>query len=152
MNKIWLGIAVLALVIIAAVWLIMAPAPSPSSTNTTQSGKIVPVWKFTDKGEDPSTHAQMTMVTLTLGETTYDAGTYSGTCAEIGADGGVDGKGLVEGEVSGVQCWFAGGGDEIGLFEQNGTLTLKKGQLEEPQGEGISGFRGNFTTIVSIGA
>ncbi len=96
------------------------------------------------------TGAQITKVTLTIGDRTYDAGVYSGSCAEIGAEGGVDGTGLLEGEVSGVQCWFAGGGDEVGIFEEGGTLVIKHGALGEPQGDGSGAFRGNFTAILSL--
>lgn len=117
---------------------------------TQQSGKIVPKWTFETVGTDEASGADRTKVTLTLGDKSYDAGTFNGSCAEIGATGGVDGKGLVAGEVSGVQCWFAGGGDEIGLFEENGQLSLKHGVLEEPQGDGSEGVRGGFKTIVTL--
>ena len=154
MNKkiVWgLGIIILA----GIAWYMWGGAgqkvADTSPDNAPLSGKIVPNWKFESQGVDETIGAERTKVTLILGDTTYDAGTYNGSCAEIGATGGVDGKGLVAGEVSGVQCWFAGGGDEVGLFSKDGTLTLQHGELGEPQGDGTGAFRGNFKTLLTIG-
>ena len=74
----------------------------------------------------------------------YVVGTFEGSCAEIGASGGVDGKGLLAGELAAAQCWFAGGGDEIGVFaHEDGGYQIMVGTLEEPI-EGGAGFRGDF--------
>jgi hypothetical protein len=141
------GIIVLALLISGGYYFYRIHA-QPAAQGTPTSGKIVPVWSFADAGTDSASGAPRTQVRLTLGGTAYDAGSYIGSCAEIGADG-VDGTGLAAGEVSGVQCWFAGGGDEVGLFEEGGSLVLKHGELGEPEAE-TPGFRGNFTTLVAI--
>jgi hypothetical protein len=37
----------------------------------------------------------------------------------------------------------------VGVFEENGALVLKKGELGEPTAE-TEGFRGNFTTITTL--
>lgn len=129
---------------------VAAPATTQNAT-TTQSGKVVPKWTFTDVPQAQESDPPQTKVTLTLGAKTYDAGTYAGSCSEIGANGGVDGKGLVAGELSGVQCWYAGGGDEVGLFaEEDGSMSLKHGDLDEPNGEGYQGLRGNFKALMTL--
>lgn len=143
-------IAILTVVAIGGGYYYYTTKQAPAEVAQQPSGKIVPKWTFENVGTDSASGADRTKVTLTLGDKSYDAGTYNGSCAEIGASGGIDGKGLVEGEVSGVQCWFAGGGDEIGLFEVNGQLSLKHGELEEPQGDGSEGVRGGFKTIVTL--
>lgn len=129
----------------------MAPATTQNATTSAPLGKIVPKWSFTSVPQTDESAPPQTKVTLTLGAKIYDAGTYAGNCSEIGASGGVDGKGLVSGEVSGVQCWFAGGGDEVGLFQAaDGSLTIKHGDLDEPNGEGYTGLRGNFKVLVTL--
>lgn len=105
-------------------------------------------WKFQDAGERDS--IPYTKVSVTVNGKTYEPGTFQGSCAEVGASGGVDGKGLLAGELSAVQCWFAGGGDEVGVFAvEDGGYEIMVGQLGEPQ-EGTEGFRGNFKIQVSI--
>ena len=142
----WIG----AIIIAVGAWYFLANGTGGKMEDAGGSqDKAAYTWQFENLGENPDTHGDMTKVTLTSGGKTYDAGTYQGSCAEIGAQGGVDGTGLVAGEVSGAQCWFAGGGDEIGVFSENGKLVIKRGQLEEPQGEG-GAFRGNFTTLLSL--
>lgn len=108
------------------------------------SGKIGVVWKFEDAGEkDNIPYTQVSLNGKVIG-------TYQGTCAEIGAEGGVDGKGLLAGELSGVQCWFAGGGDEIGLFaKEDGGTEVMVGSLSEPI-EGAPGSRGDFKIRTDI--
>jgi hypothetical protein len=69
-------------------------------------------------------------------------GTFDGLCSVIE-------KPESKNELSAVLCWFAGAGDEIGVFEENGTLVLKRGEIGEPTSES-DGFRGNFTVIAPI--
>lgn len=123
----------------------------PQGTQQAAShGKISINWKFTSAGEKDG--IPYTKVTAVLSFKEYDAGTYAGTCSEIGANNqnGIDGKGLLPGELSGVQCWYAGGGDEVGLFaHEDGGFDLLAGQLGEGE-EGSPFFRGNFKTITTI--
>ena len=123
-----------------------SPATSMTTTATTITTKHSVAWSFTDAGED-SLGNPRTKVTVTLDGKAMDAGTFTGSCSEIGADGfmGFDGKGLMQGEVSGAQCWFAGAGDEIGVFEEGGRLVVKVGEIGEAE-EGAS-FRGNFRVL-----
>jgi hypothetical protein len=105
-------------------------------------------WKFDDAGERE--HIPYTRVSVQVGEEVYDMGEFQGSCSQVGATGGVDGKGLLAGELSAVQCWFAGGGDEIGVFaHEDGGYQIMVGTLEEPI-EGSAGFRGDFEIKVDI--
>lgn len=139
--KIWAGLIVLLLTMAGAVWLIKTPAPSAENTAPT-SGKMVFTWNITELGENPDSGAPRTSVTLTSGGKTYPIGEFDGSCAEI------DGTSwpLVEGEKTGVICWWAGGGREAGVFEENGKMVVKLGSLDEGNAE-IPGFRGDFRTV-----
>lgn len=105
-------------------------------------GEIFISWQFTDAGE--RNHIPYTKVMVFVNGMGQDMGEFEGSCTEIGASGGVDGKGLLAGELSAAQCWFAGGGDEIGVFaHEDGGVDIMVGKLEESI-EGSSGLRGNF--------
>jgi hypothetical protein len=143
MTKIWAAIAVLVLVIAAAVWLILAPAPERSGATAEKRSFT---WNITELGEHASAPGvPRTGVTLTSSGTTYPVGEFDGSCAEI------DGMSwpLAEGEKTGVICWWAGGGSEVGVFEEGGKFVLKVGILEEGSAE-TPGFRGNYETIATI--
>jgi hypothetical protein len=103
-------------------------------------------WRFVSNGFDEQIYGETTNVTLLVGGQSYDAGTYNGSCWELGKDTDP----LLEGEISGIQCWFAGGGDEVGVFAQKGGYVVRHGYLEEPQGDGTPGMRGNFTQLFEI--
>ena len=123
-------------------------ADTASSTPTQpvdSVGKHAVSWKFDSVGEDKTSGAPRSKVTVTWDGVSHDAGTYSGSCAEIDGSNGT----LSEGEVSGALCWFAGAGDEIGVFAENGTFVLKHGEQQEPSADS-QGFRGNFKTLLSL--
>lgn len=104
-------------------------------------------WQFEDNGYDETTLANTTTVYLHTAGRTYDAGTYNGSCWVIGEGNTTE---PLENEISGVQCWFAGGGDEVGVFAEKGRYVVKHGELGEPQGDGTPPFRGNFTAIFAL--
>ncbi len=105
-------------------------------------------WKLTPLAERD--HIPYTKVEVVVDGTLYTVGDYQGSCSELGASGGVDGKGLLAGELSAVQCWFAGGGDEIGVFaHEDGGYQILVGALEESI-EGSAGFRGDFSLNADI--
>jgi hypothetical protein len=100
------------------------------------------VWTFEDGGEKDN--IPYTKVFVTVNGTLHSVGDFQGSCSQITETGGVDGKGLLAGELSAVQCWFAGGGDEIGIFAvETGGLELMVGALSEPI-EDSEAFRGDF--------
>ncbi|KND47539.1 MAG: hypothetical protein AB199_03855 [Parcubacteria bacterium C7867-004] len=79
----------------------------------------------------------------------YDAGTFEGSCWEMDARGGIDGSGLLPGEVAAAQCWFGGAGDEVGVFSTSAGAAIRLGEL----GEGDPThpfFRGNFKVLYTL--
>lgn len=106
------------------------------------------VWNFKDAGETQG--IPYTSVVVVINNKSYDMGKFQGSCSVIGSTGGVDSKGLLAGELSAAQCWFAGGGDEIRVFaHEDGGYDIMVGEL----GEGVDGgafFRGNFKIKQSI--
>lgn len=90
-------------------------------------------WRFVDWSDDEKPQTQVTLVTA--GEA-HTIGTYDGSCAVMEGD-------YLEHEVSKVICWFAGGGHEIGVFEEPGQVVVRVGEVDEGA-SGVPGFRGNF--------
>lgn len=106
------------------------------------------VWRFESAGEIDA--IPYTAVTVVINGTAYGMGKFTGSCSEIGASGGVDGTGLLAGELSAAQCWFAGGGNEIGVFaHEDGGFDIMVGELSEGDAE-TPLFRGDFNVKTSI--
>ncbi len=99
-------------------------------------------WTFTDAGENTAGNPQ-TKVSLN----DRVIGTYEGSCSEIDGSGWT----LLAGEVSGVICWFAGGGKEVGVFalESGDGYEVMEGDLDEGSAE-VAGTRGNFKILFTI--
>ncbi len=110
--------------------------------------KITTTWRMeSTEGSDGMPH---TSVKAVVNGKVHDVGTFTGSCSEIGASGGIDGKGLLAGELSAVQCWFAGGGNEIGVFaHEDGGYEIMVGELGEGDAEHPF-FRGNFKIKTSV--
>ncbi|TSC86542.1 MAG: hypothetical protein G01um10148_528 [Parcubacteria group bacterium Gr01-1014_8] len=108
------------------------------------SGDVI--WVIEAAGEDPESAAPLSSVAIKRGAKTYELGTYAGSCFEID---NVSWK-LYEGELTGVICWFAGGGEELGVFGEGSWLVVKRGQLDEGSAE-TPGVRGNFKQILVLG-
>ncbi len=144
MTKVWTALAVLGLVILAAIWLVVTPAPTENASMDAEG----PVfnWNISEVGESPVVPGMpRSAVSVALSDKTYPLGEFDGSCFEIEGSGWA----LYEGEKSGVICWWAGGGSEVGVFEENGTFVVKRGDLDEGSAE-TPGFRGNFRTILTI--
>lgn len=106
------------------------------------------IWNLEEAGETEG--MPQTKVSVAIDGTTYETGTFTGSCSEISPNGGVDGKGLLVGELSAVQCWFSGGGNEIAVFaHEDGGYDIMVGELGEGE-EGAGVFRGNFVIKNSI--
>lgn len=126
------GILVLIAFILAAVGTIVfwhdtsAPAVSDGAYQ----------WRFVDWGGDEKPQTQ---VSLVYKGHTYTIGTYDGSCAVMQDD-------YLSYEKSKVVCWFAGGGHEVGVFEEPGQTVVRVGDVDEGA-SGIEGFRGNFTLV-----
>ena len=141
-NKILVGVAILIFIVGAVIHYSWRQGAASSVNSAGQ--KVVFKWDFKGLGED-STGMPSTEVTLTMGDKKYPLGKYSGSCAEIDGTSWA----LIEGEKAGVVCWFAGGGEELGIFEEGGKFVVKKGQLDEGTAE-MPGLRGNFKTLVTL--
>ncbi len=100
-------------------------------------------WKFEGEGDDLESGAPLTRVSVTINGVVSDLGLFTGSCSQIANSS----WGLVEGEIDGAICWWAGGGEEIGIFKENDQLVIKKGQLDEGSAE-VAGVRGNFELLI----
>lgn len=118
-------------------------------SSTLATAKTSISWKFTDMDFDAD-NTPHTEVTAVVNEKEYVVGTFAGSCSEIGATGGIDGSGLLAGELSAVQCWHAGTGDEVGVFaHEDGGYQIMVGELGE--GDENSPFvRRNFVVHTDI--
>lgn len=52
-------------------------------------------------------------------------------------------------EISGIGCWYAGSGDDIGVFSKNGKMTIERREIDEGTAE-TGGYIGKFETLISI--
>lgn len=59
---------------------------------------------------------------------TYFSSIYSGNCSIV------DQSNLEVGQISGVTCWWAGGGNKVGVFNEYGVFVLKEGLTDEGSG------------------
>lgn len=109
----------------------------------------VPVynWIVSDSGSKNRAGAPLTNVLLSLNGKESSVGTYEGSCAEIG----VPEWPLLEGEKAGLACWFETAGTEIGVFEEQGRLVLKKALLSVGA-DGSSITRGIFEMVRGLGS
>ncbi len=103
-----------------------------------------PSWEISEVGED-ETGAPLSEVSVTYAGETHAFGTQQGSCFEIAASAWE----LTPGEISGVICWWAGGGVEFGVFVEEGALVVKQGMLDEGTAE-EEGMRGSFKTLLLL--
>lgn len=96
-------------------------------------------WRFLAWGTDAEPRTQ---VTLVEGGKSHTIGTFNGSCAVMEDD-------YLPFEVSKVVCWFAGGGHEVGVFEEPGQVVVRVGEVDEGA-SGVQGFRGNFTLVTTL--
>jgi hypothetical protein len=102
-------------------------------------------WSFSAAGEDERFNAPLTRVMLVWGGNRHDLGVYMGTCAEFDTYN----DDLQDGEITGALCWWAGAGDELGVFYEKDGYVVKRGEQQEPSAED-QGFRGNFTVLKAL--
>ena len=137
-----LKVALMAVVIILAVavgWVWYHNSLSPVVTEPLKEEFS---WSFLDRGVNATSSTPQTDVSLKVAGVPVPLGTYSGNCFSIAGSQWA----LLPNEISGVICYFAGGGQEIGVFEEGGRLVLKLGDVDEGDAEHV-GFRGNFVPL-----
>ncbi len=100
-------------------------------------------WEFIEGSPRPS-GAPTTQVTLSIAGVDVPLGTYVGSCFAIPGSAWE----LLPNEVTGAICYWAGAGKEIGVFEEDGALVLKEGDIDEGSAE-VPGVRGNFVPLTT---
>ena len=145
MKKIIIGIVLLVVLLAGAHYAISINRTAPAETTPATSGKkAVPVisWQFKEVPEKDGM-PQSEVSIMANGQTTV-VGTFTGSCSEIVGERFTDAN-----EYYGATCWFAGGGNEIGVFLENDQFVVKVGDVDEGTAES-PGFRGNFVTKFEI--
>ena len=123
-------------------------ADTAKTTQTASSTAALPErefsWKFsyTDSTEDG---LPRTDIALISNGDIYDVGAHAGSCSQI------EPKNLLPNEVSAVLCWWAGGGDELGVFKEGAQYVVKQGTQDEGTDEEL-GSRGGFEQLFVIGS
>jgi hypothetical protein len=156
MHKVVGIVSVIILLGLGVWWLVIVPglnqpAPIPAdpdgqiatSTDATSQWQ----WVFDEAGTEKASGAPITRVALRNGETSYLVGTFTGTCMDMRTSSWKLHED--EAELAGAVCWWAGGGNEIGVFSEDGVAAVKVGELDEGDAENAP-FRGNFTTLFTI--
>lgn len=108
-----LVVAILMGILALAVYRSQSPVSSPVFS-----------WSFITEDAD-SIDAPKTTVFLHMDTQKYTVGTYAGTCFDRPREE------MGDGEMSGVRCWWAGGGDDVGVFSEQGKMVLKQRVLDE---------------------
>lgn len=152
MQRIVIAVAATLLIFLTAWWMLFViPAEDVPLEEPIVETPIVPEsqwqWKFQPASEDAELGAPRTTVTLRNGETSYSIGTYLGSCVDVRASSWKLAED--EGEIAGAVCWWAGGGQEIGVFSEEGKAVIKVGDIDEGDAEN-PGFRGNWRTLFEI--
>jgi hypothetical protein len=133
------GVLVLVVFVVVAAGLIIFKPDAGASAPASTMGEGKYQWRFVEWGSD---EVPQTQVTLLAAGQSHMIGTYDGSCAVMEED-------YLEYEKSKVVCWFAGGGNEIGVFEEPGQVVVRVGEVDEGA-SGIQGFRGNFTLVKTL--
>lgn len=110
------------------------------NTATVTSNDIV--WNFENMGED-TTGMPSTKVSVTIQQNTYPVGTYQGSCSIK------DSSNLATDELSGVLCWYAGAGDEVGVYREGDRLLIKHRQVDEGTAE-ADAVETSFETVLML--
>ena len=164
----WFGVILITVLTFGAVYVLQVkPIPKTEGVMCTMEAKLCPDGSSVGRGgpacefaacptpsfkwivSEAGVNAQgtpHTNVSVQVGGREYQAGTYAGSCIEVPLLGWE----FVPGELSAVLCWFAGGGTELGVFQEGESLVLKKGSVDEGTAE-APGTRGPFETILLIG-
>ncbi len=136
--------------LLGAWWYVHTASVSPQPEQETSMATSTPTtqwqWIFDPAGAD-ATGTPKTNVILRNGDTSYAIGTFLGSCFDVSQS---DWKLLEkEGEFAGAICYFAGRGNEIGVFSEGGKALIQVGDVDEGDAEHPP-VRGNFKTLFEI--
>lgn len=137
-----LGVAVLVLLVLFALSQKEVPTLDTAVRESETAATPTISWEFAEEGEDEF-GAPVTRVFVVANGNRSDLGTSLGSCSELSSEQ------FQESQVSGALCWWAGAGDEYGVFEEQGGLVVKKGIQEESTAES-EGFRGQFDSLFML--
>ncbi len=153
----WLGFIIVLAALIGLGYYITQQAPSPAASievpvaenqgDASAEATHAFEWTFRIVGGNPKTGADLSEVSLTVDGVTKVVSTYPGHCSVLGGEG-ASAWPLVEGELTAVVCSWAGAGDEVGVFLENGAYVVKHGAVTVT-GEGAAG-RGSYETLFTI--
>ena len=132
--------SVVVFLVIGALVVYLWGVPKAEAPTTNDYG-----WQLVQFPESAETGIPRATVNLRIGETKHEIGEFDGVCfviEELQWE-------LLENEKTGVICWWAGSGKEIGIFTEDGRDVVKVGELDEGLSDDI-GFRGNFETILEL--
>ena len=125
---------------------------SSASSSATMGGKKPAHridWVFSAVApSDPTSGTPVTKVSLAIdGGVPRVIGSYAGSCTTIIGSAWQ----LQQNETSGAICYYAGGGNEIGVFvnANDSTLSVQQGDVDEGSGETPS-TRGNFHELFKV--
>lgn len=120
------------------------PAMAAATTTIATTSARMYAWRFTEL-PDSEEGVPQTSVTLVADGLPRDLGTFGGKCFVVDESAWP----LLPSEHSGAICYFAGGGTELGIFEENGSTTVRKGAVDEGSAE-TPGTRGGFKTLFTL--
>ncbi|MDO8510411.1 MAG: hypothetical protein Q7S15_02190 [bacterium] len=147
-KKIAITLLVIIIIVLGAYFLLSKTGTAPEVSDTNGEPASYK-WNFVESEPDTLGVSHTTVALETSGRS-YTIGTFDGSCKEVKTgELGVLSEPSDPGEVSRVQCWFAGGGNEIGVFMEGGKTLVKVGELGEGSEEDPA-FRGNFQTVVEL--
>lgn len=107
--------------------------------------EVSSAWTFKEVAQEEGGQGPRTEISVNIGGKEYNLGSHVGSCKQIKDTSWP----LLQDEKDGAICWWAGAGVEIGIFEENGKLLVKKGFLEEGDAEN-DGTRGNFELLFGL--
>ncbi len=117
----------------------------------TECPTISYTWTFGEKGINKKTGLSETTVSLNIltahstSTTHYELGTYQGSCFDMRTSEWP----FESNQKAGAVCWAPGGGVEIGVFEENGQLSIQKAEIDEGSAE-LPNTKPVFTKIIDI--
>lgn len=137
-------LSILAVLLVCTGVYLLLLKPDHDGVQKTSSGIMPPTvtWLFAESAAAGPETPPKTKVIIRTERGLKDVGIYDGTCFDVAGSNWE----LVSGEISAVICYWAGGGTEIGVFEENGEYVVKEGVIEEPTEE-TDGIRGVFKTL-----
>lgn len=117
--------------------------PTEDTPVVTEQAPDPAVWTFQEQAAQEG--IPQTEVILSYNNVSHVLGVHAGSCFLVEESGWE----LLQHEETGVICYFAGGGTELGVFNRDGVITVEQGAIEEGSAE-VPGLRGDFTIIKAL--